>query len=53
MRRDILPKPMEELVFSMRVGDIAVPCAPDRGFHVIKLVRQARQGRQALRRGSG
>jgi Parvulin-like peptidyl-prolyl isomerase len=36
--RDILPKPMEELVFSMRVGDIRGPVRADRGFHVIKLV---------------
>jgi peptidyl-prolyl cis-trans isomerase SurA len=36
--RDILPKPMEELVFSMRVSDIRGPVRADRGFHVIKLV---------------
>lgn len=36
--RDILPKPMEELLFSMRVGDIRGPVRADRGFHVIKLV---------------
>ena len=36
--RDILPKPMEELVFSMRVGDIRGPVRADRGFHVIKVV---------------
>jgi len=36
--RDILPKPMEELVFSMRVGDIRGPVRADRGFHVIKLL---------------
>lgn len=36
--RDILPKPMEELVFSMRLGDIRGPVRADRGFHVIKLV---------------
>jgi peptidyl-prolyl cis-trans isomerase SurA len=36
--RDILPKPMEELVFSMKVGDIRGPVRADRGFHVIKLV---------------
>jgi peptidyl-prolyl cis-trans isomerase SurA len=36
--RDILPKPMEELVFSMRVGDIKGPVRADKGFHVIKLV---------------
>jgi parvulin-like peptidyl-prolyl isomerase len=36
--RDILPKPMEELVFSMQVGDIKGPVRADKGFHVIKLV---------------
>jgi len=36
--RDILPKPLEELVFSMRVGDVRGPVRADRGFHVIKLV---------------
>ena len=36
--RDILPKPMEELVFSMHVGDIRGPVRADRGFHVIKVV---------------
>ena len=29
---------MEELVFSMKVGDIRGPVRADRGFHVIKLV---------------
>jgi parvulin-like peptidyl-prolyl isomerase len=36
--RDILPKPLEELVFSMRVGEVRGPVRADRGFHVIKLV---------------
>jgi peptidyl-prolyl cis-trans isomerase SurA len=36
--RDMLPKPMEEMLFSMRVGDIRGPVRADRGFHVIKLV---------------
>jgi peptidyl-prolyl cis-trans isomerase SurA len=36
--RDILPKPMEELVFSMNVGDVRGPVRADRGFHVIKVV---------------
>jgi len=36
--RDILPKPLEELLFSMHVGDIRGPVRADRGFHVIKLV---------------
>ncbi len=36
--RDILPKPLEELVFSMRVGEVRGPVRADRGFHLIKLV---------------
>ncbi len=36
--RDILPKPLEELVFSMKVGDVRGPVRADRGFHVIRLV---------------
>jgi len=36
--RDILPKPLEELLFSMRVGEVRGPVRADRGFHVIKLV---------------
>jgi peptidyl-prolyl cis-trans isomerase SurA len=36
--RDILPKPLEELVFSMKTGDIRGPVRADRGFHIIKLV---------------
>jgi len=36
--RDMLPKAIEELVFSMRVGDVRGPVRADRGFHVIKLV---------------
>jgi len=36
--KDILPKPIEELVFSMTVGQVAGPVRADRGFHVIKLV---------------
>jgi parvulin-like peptidyl-prolyl isomerase len=36
--KDMLPKPIEELVFSMKVGDIRGPVRADRGFHVIKLV---------------
>jgi peptidyl-prolyl cis-trans isomerase SurA len=36
--RDILPKPIEELLFSMKVGDIRGPVRADRGFHVMKLV---------------
>ncbi len=36
--RDILPKPLEELVFSMAPGDVRGPVRADRGFHVIMLV---------------
>ena len=36
--RDILPKPLEELVFSMNVGEVKGPVRADRGFHIIKLV---------------
>lgn len=36
--RDILPKPLEELLFSMKVGDVRGPVRASRGFHIIKLV---------------
>jgi peptidyl-prolyl cis-trans isomerase SurA len=36
--RDILPKPIEELLFSMKIGDVRGPVRADRGFHVLKLV---------------
>lgn len=36
--RDILPKPIEELLFSMKVGEVRGPVRADRGFHVMKLV---------------
>jgi peptidyl-prolyl cis-trans isomerase SurA len=36
--RDILPKPIEELLFSMKIGEVRGPVRADRGFHVIKLV---------------
>ncbi len=36
--KDMLPKPIEELVFSMRVGEVRGPVRAERGFHVIKLV---------------
>jgi peptidyl-prolyl cis-trans isomerase SurA len=38
--KDMLPKAIEELVFSMKVGDIRGPVRADRGFHVIKLVER-------------
>jgi peptidyl-prolyl cis-trans isomerase SurA len=36
--RDIVPKPIEELLFSMKVGDVRGPVRAGRGFHVLKLV---------------
>ncbi len=36
--RDLLPKPIEEVVFAMRVGEVRGPVRADRGFHVILLV---------------
>jgi peptidyl-prolyl cis-trans isomerase SurA len=36
--RDMLPKAIEELVFSMKVGDVRGPIRVEGGFHVIKLV---------------
>jgi peptidyl-prolyl cis-trans isomerase SurA len=36
--RDMLPKPIEEMVFSMSVGEVRGPVRADRGFHVIKLM---------------
>jgi parvulin-like peptidyl-prolyl isomerase len=36
--KDMLPKPIEEMVFAMNVGDIRGPVRADRGFHVIKLI---------------
>jgi peptidyl-prolyl cis-trans isomerase SurA len=42
--RDMLPKPIEELVFSMKIGDVRGPVRADRGFHIIKLVdRRAKE----------
>jgi peptidyl-prolyl cis-trans isomerase SurA len=35
--RDILPKPIEELVFSMKEGEVRGPVRADRGFHVIRM----------------
>jgi parvulin-like peptidyl-prolyl isomerase len=33
-----LPKPVEELVFSMKVGELGGPVRGNQGFHIIKLV---------------
>src|SRR5207249_2417654 len=42
--RDMLPKPIEEMVFNMKPGEVRGPVRADRGFHVIKLVdRRAKQ----------
>jgi parvulin-like peptidyl-prolyl isomerase len=38
--KDMLPKAIEEIVFSMKPGEIAGPVRADRGFHVIKLVER-------------
>ncbi len=36
--RGMLPKPIEEMVFAMKVGEVRGPARADRGFHVIKLI---------------
>lgn len=36
--RDLLPKPIEEVVFAMQIGEVRGPVRADRGFHIIKLV---------------
>jgi len=36
--KDMLPKPIEEMVFAMSIGEVRGPVRADRGFHVIKLV---------------
>jgi len=36
--KDILPKPIEELVFSMKEDEVRGPVRADRGFHIIKLM---------------
>lgn len=36
--RDLLPKPIEEVVFAMNVGEVRGPVRADKGFHIIKLV---------------
>jgi peptidyl-prolyl cis-trans isomerase SurA len=39
-----LPKPVEELVFSMKIGEVGGPVRGNQGFHVIKLVdRKAKE----------
>jgi peptidyl-prolyl cis-trans isomerase SurA len=46
--RDMLPKPIEEMVFHMKVGEIRGPVRADRGFHVIKLVDRRTKDVKAL-----
>ena len=46
--KDILPKPIEELVFSMKVDEVRGPVRADRGFHVIKLVGRRAQDPKPL-----
>jgi peptidyl-prolyl cis-trans isomerase SurA len=36
--KDMLPKPIEEMVFAMKPGEVRGPVRADRGFHVIKLI---------------
>lgn len=36
--RDMLPKPIEEMVFAMKPGEVRGPVRADRGLHVIKLI---------------
>jgi len=36
--KDMLPKPIEELVFAMKPGEVRGPVRADRGFHIIKLI---------------
>ena len=51
--KDMLPKPIEELVFSMQPGEIRGPVRADRGFHVIKMVDRKVKDAQAARRRQG
>ena len=46
--KDILPKPIEELVFSMKVDEVRGPVRADRGFHVIKLLGRRAQDPKPL-----
>jgi peptidyl-prolyl cis-trans isomerase SurA len=43
-----LPKPVEELVFSMKIGEIGGPVRGNQGFHVIKLVDRRAAGVKPL-----
>jgi peptidyl-prolyl cis-trans isomerase SurA len=46
--KDMLPKAIEELVFSMKPGEVRGPVRADRGFHVIKLVERKEKGAKPL-----
>ncbi len=46
--KGMLPKPIEEMVFSMRVGEVRGPVRADRGFHVIKLIDRKVKDAQPL-----
>jgi peptidyl-prolyl cis-trans isomerase SurA len=46
--KDILPKPIEELVFAMKEGEVRGPVRADRGFHVIKLAGRRAQAPKPL-----
>jgi peptidyl-prolyl cis-trans isomerase SurA len=46
--KDMLPRAIEELVFSMKVGEIRGPVRADRGFHVIKLIERKEKDAKPL-----
>jgi peptidyl-prolyl cis-trans isomerase SurA len=46
--KDIFPKPIEELVFAMKEGEVRGPVRADRGFHVIKLAGRRSQDPKPL-----
>jgi peptidyl-prolyl cis-trans isomerase SurA len=46
--KDMLPKAIEELVFSMKIGEIRGPVRADRGYHVIKLVERKEKDAKPL-----
>ncbi len=46
--KDIFPKPIEELVFSMKEGEVRGPVRADRGFHIIKLEGRRAQAAKPL-----
>jgi peptidyl-prolyl cis-trans isomerase SurA len=46
--KDMLPKAIEEIVFSMQPGELAGPVRADRGFHVIKLLERKEKDAKPL-----